>query len=167
MFKVHIITVSDSSYYENKKDLTGPALRDFLTEHSFEVCGYDIVPDEINPISNLLIEISDFQKVNLVITNGGTGFNKRDVTPEATLKIADKIVPGFGEEMRRRSLEITPFGILSRAVSVIRNQTLILNVPGSPKAAVENLGFIITAIPHALKILTNEKNDCAKVDDSR
>lgn len=167
MYRAHVLTISDSSYYENKKDLSGEGLVKYLKELGYEVVGYDILSDDKELISNKLKEICDKELSDLILTTGGTGFNKRDNTPEATMDVIEKFVPGFGELMRLKSYEITKAGILSRSVSGIRKSTLIINLPGSPKASYENLSFIADSLNHALKMLLNDKNDCANMKDER
>lgn len=167
MNKVYIITASDSSYYEDKKDLTGPLLSEIMKEKGYEIVGRKILPDDRDLISNSLRKICDEGMADLILTNGGTGFGPRDITPEATMDVMDKFVPGFGELMRRKSQEITKHGILSREISVIRKSTLIINLPGSPKAAKENLEFIIDTLDHALKMIKSVKSDCANMGEKR
>ena len=124
-----------------------------------EIAAETIVPDEIPDIKKSLLDFAG-QGLDLILTTGGTGFAPRDVTPEATREVIDREAPGFAEAMRAKSLEITPHAVLSRAVSGICKQSLIINLPGSPKAVRENLGFIEKAIPHAVMLLRNEVKDC-------
>lgn len=167
MFRAYIVTVSDSSYFENKKDLSGPTLVNILTEKGYEVVGREILPDDREKISSVLEMLCDEDKTDLILTTGGTGFAKRDVTPEATLDIIEKSVPGFGEIMRSKSFEITKNAVLSRETAGIRRDTLIINLPGSPKAASENLNFIIDSVEHGLSILRGEKTDCGNMGGKR
>ncbi|RVU54128.1 MogA/MoaB family molybdenum cofactor biosynthesis protein [Anaerosphaera multitolerans] len=167
MFRAYVITVSDSSYFEDKKDLSGPLLVNLLTEKGYEVVGREIIPDEKDKIASVLTLLCDEESTDLILTTGGTGFSQRDVTPEATLEVVEKIVPGFGEIMRAKSFEITKNAILSRETAGIRKRTLIINLPGSPKAAEENLSFIIDSIEHGLNILTGEKTDCGNMGGKR
>ncbi|GAA0062514.1 molybdopterin adenylyltransferase [Clostridium sp. CTA-1] len=162
MIKTAIVTISDKSSKGERKDETGKVLQDILEKEGYKVEEYKIIPDEINIISEELIKLCDEKKVNLIITNGGTGFSKRDVTPEATEKVIEKHVPGFGEAMRASSLSITPKAILSRGIAGIRKDSLIINLPGSPKAAVENLQAVLGAIPHGIEILLGEASECAR-----
>ncbi|APH15799.1 molybdenum cofactor synthesis domain protein [Clostridium sporogenes] len=162
MIKTAIVTISDKGSKGERKDETGKVLQDILEKEGYKVEGYKIIPDEINIISEELIKLCDEKKVNLIITNGGTGFSKRDVTPEATEKVIEKHVPGFGEAMRASSLSITPKAILSRGIAGIRKDSLIINLPGSPKAAVENLQAVLGAIPHGIEILLGEASECAR-----
>ncbi|CAM2784021.1 MULTISPECIES: molybdopterin adenylyltransferase [Clostridium] len=162
MIKTAIVTISDKGSKGERKDETGKVLQDILEKEGYKVEEYKIIPDEINIISEELIKLCDEKKVNLIITNGGTGFSKRDVTPEATERVIEKHVPGFGEAMRASSLSITPKAILSRGIAGIRKDSLIINLPGSPKAAVENLQAVLGAIPHGIEILLGEASECAR-----
>lgn len=162
MIKTAILTMSDKGSKNLRVDGTGPAIKELIEKHGYETVYYKIVPDEMDMIEKELIHLCDEVKVNLVLTNGGTGFSKRDVTPEATLKVIEKYVPGLGEAMRMKSLEITPKAMLSRAVAGIRKDTLIVNLPGSPKGAVENLETILPALRHGIEILTGEVSECAR-----
>lgn len=162
MIKTAIVTISDKGSKGERKDETGKVLQDILEKEGYKVEEYKIIPDEINIISEELIKLCDEKKVNLIITNGGTGFSKRDVTPEATEKVIEKHVPGFGEAMRASSFSITPKAILSRGIAGIRKDSLIINLPGSPKAAVENLQAVLGAIPHGIEILLGEASECAR-----
>jgi len=162
MIKTAILTISDKGSRGERVDGTGPAVREELEGKGFAIEYYKIIPDEELQIEKELIFLCDELKVDLVLTNGGTGFSKRDVTPEATLKVIEKQVPGIGETMRMKSLQITPKAMLSRAIAGIRGETLIINLPGSPKGAVENLQFVLPAIPHGIEILTGRASECAR-----
>ena len=162
LIKTAILTISDKGSRGERVDGTGPALKSELEKNEFEISYYKIIPDEIEIIEKELIYLSDELKVDLVLTNGGTGFSQRDVTPEATLYVIEKNVPGIGEAMRMKSLVITPRGMLSRGIAGIRGKTLIVNLPGSPKGAVENLQFILPAIPHGIAILLGTASECAR-----
>ncbi len=159
--KIAIITVSDRSSRGERDDLSGPEIKKWSEKMNFTVTEEVIIPDEADVIKKTLIELSD-KGLDLILTAGGTGFAPRDVTPEATRAVIEREAPGFAEVMRMRSLQITPHAMLSRAVSGIRKNTLIINLPGSPKGARENLEFIESAIPHAVKLLKNEVKDCAE-----
>jgi molybdenum cofactor synthesis domain-containing protein len=165
MIKTGILTVSDKGSRGERVDTTGPAIRETLEGKGYSIEYYKVVPDEMDAIVNELIYMCDNLKVNLVLTNGGTGFSKRDITPEATERVIRKPVPGIGEAMRIKSLEITPKAMLSRAIAGIRDQTLIVNLPGSPKGAVENLNVIMPALPHGIEILTEAGGECARQGD--
>jgi molybdopterin adenylyltransferase len=159
MVSVGIITVSDRSSKGLREDLSGPAIRQWALEKGYIVRKEIIVPDEYNDIKNALLDFSD-SGIDLILTTGGTGFAPRDVTPEATVAVIEKHAPGFAETMRMKSHQITPHAMLSRAVSGIRKKCLIINLPGSPKAVRENLGFIEAAIPHAIELLQSKVSDC-------
>lgn len=162
MIKTAVITISDKGSKGEREDKTGKELKELLENKGYSIEHYKIIPDEIEDISNELVELCDFKKINLIITNGGTGFSKRDVTPEATEKVIEKHVPGFGEAMRASSLNITPMAMLSRGIAGIRKDTLIINLPGGPKAAIENLRAILPAIPHGIEILLGKGSECAR-----
>lgn len=153
--QVGLLTVSDRSYIGQRPDLTGPAIREILSQHDWVICFEAIVPDDIRMIQDRLVEWSDSEQVNIIFTAGGTGFSPRDVTPEATLGVIDRLAPGIAEAMRSASLKITPHAMLSRAVAGIRGHTLIINLPGSPKGAVENLEVILPILAHAVQLLSN------------
>lgn len=161
VIKTAILTVSDKGSRGERQDGTGPALEKELDAAKYEISYYKIVPDEKQQIESELIYICDNLNLDLVLTNGGTGFSQRDVTPEATVDVIEKYVPGIGEAMRASSLSITPRAMLSRAIAGIRGKTLIINLPGSPKGATENLRFILPAIPHGIGILKGEESECA------
>lgn len=155
MIRLGILTISDRSYQGIREDLSGPALQGFITTLGWHAVIYTIVPDEIDAIKKTLIEWCDDLKLNLILTSGGTGLAPRDVTPEATIGIIDKDVPGLQEYIRSESTKITPHAILSRGAAGIRNKTLIINLPGSPRAAIENMTIIKDVIPHAIQLLSN------------
>lgn len=151
--RVAILTVSDRSSRGERPDASGPALVKACEENRWTVAATTIIPDEQNAISAKLIEWADSERLDIILTTGGTGFAPRDVTPEATLSIIDRLAPGLAEAMRSASLRITPHAMLSRAVAGIRKTTLIVNLPGSPKAALENLATIAPVLPHAVELL--------------
>jgi len=161
MIKAAVLTMSDKGSKGEREDLTGPVIMKIIKENGFIVDYYKVIPDDFNTIVEELRYLSDVLKVDLILTNGGTGFSKRDVTPEATEEVIERKVPGIAEAMRLKSLQITPKAMLSRAVSGIRGDTLIINLPGSPKAAKENLEFILPAVPHGIYILTGKDSECA------
>jgi molybdenum cofactor synthesis domain-containing protein len=161
MIRTAVLTMSDKGSRGEREDLTGPAIMDMIKDSGFEIVHYKMIPDDFDTIVAELLYLCDELKVELVLTNGGTGFSKRDITPEATMKVVERNVPGIAEAMRLKSLQITPKAMLSRAASGIRGGTLIVNLPGSPKAAKENLGFILPALPHGIDILTGRDSECA------
>lgn len=162
MIKTAILTISDKGSRGERIDGTGPGIRKEIENKGYLIEYYKVIPDERVEIEQELLHLCDDLKVNLILTNGGTGFSQRDVTPEATRNVIEKYVPGIGEVMRMRSMEITPKAMLSRGIAGIRRQTLIINLPGSPKGAVENLQFILPALPHGIEILLGEASECAR-----
>ena len=161
MFKAAIITASDKGAQGLREDLSGPCIKKILEKASYEVVSIDILPDDRNLIADKLIELSD-RKIPLILTTGGTGFAPRDNTPEATRDVIEKETPGISEAIRAESLKITPRAMLSRAVSGIRKQSLIINLPGSPKAVKECLDFILPILEHGLNIMLNLDSECAR-----
>ena len=161
MFKAAIITASDKGAQGLREDLSGPCIKKILEEANYEVVSVDILPDDRNLIADKLIELSD-RKIPLILTTGGTGFAPRDNTPEATRDVIEKETPGISEAIRAESLKITPRAMLSRAVSGIRKQSLIINLPGSPKAVRECLDFLLPTLEHGLNIMLSLDNECAR-----
>jgi len=159
-YKAAIITISDKGSLGEREDKSGPALSKML-EWTYEVQDIIIIPDDIDIIASTIKEEVDKHAVDLIITTGGTGVTKRDVTPEATKMVIEKELPGFSEIMRAESYKITPHGIISRGICGIRGESIIINLPGSPKAATECLMFILAALPHALNKLKGDSTDCA------
>lgn len=162
MKKTAILTISDKGSEGQRIDETGQVLREYLEKNKYIVHYYKIIPDEVVAIKKELIYICDELNIPLVITNGGTGFSKRDVTPEATLQVIEKYVPGIGEFMRMKSMEITPRAMLSRGIAGLRKNSLIINLPGSPRGAKENIEFILPSLDHGIKILSGETSECAR-----
>ena len=156
MLNIAVLTISDKGSQGQRRDLSGPVIRDILSRIGSTVIKYEIIPDEREVIAGKLMEWADGGEVDVILTTGGTGLARRDVTPEATLSVIDRSVPGFAEAMRAKSLEKTPMAVLSRAVSGMRGQCLIINLPGSPKAVQECLEVILPAIPHAVEIIKGE-----------
>ena len=159
--KAGILTVSDRSFRGEREDLGGPEVDRWIADRGVDVTRRAIVPDEVDAIAAKLREWTDDGVLDLVLTTGGTGVSPRDVTPEATLQVANRLVPGFGERMRAESSRKTPMAILSRAVAAVRKETLIINLPGSPKGAVENLAAVWEAVPHAVSKIRGDASDCA------
>ena len=157
-----VITISDKGYRGEREDTSGPNLVKILTEKGFDVTYTAIVPDEAEMIQSELLKCADEKKIALVLTTGGTGFSPRDITPEATYAVADRNAPGIAEAMRYHSLSITPRGMLSRAASVLRGKTLIVNLPGSPKAVKENLEYILPSLEHGVRIAAGLDGECAR-----
>jgi len=160
MYKVGILSASDKGSRGEREDVSAQVVREEVAKIGGEVLEYAIVPDDREIIKNKLIEFSDIKKLDLVFTTGGTGFGPRDITPEATLAIIDRLVPGIPEMMRAESYKIAPRAILSRAAAGIRKKTLIINLPGSPKAVRENLAWIMESLPHGLDILKGTASEC-------
>ncbi len=157
--RVEVIVVSDRSYRKEREDLTGPALIALLPDYGFTLSGYRIIPDEKDIISSTLISIADSDSADLILTAGGTGFAERDVTPEATMAVAERYVPGIAEAIRAESLKKTEHAMLSRGIAVIRKKALIVNLPGSPRGAVESFGVFASAVRHGIAILKGETPD--------
>ena len=157
-----VITVSDRSFRGEREDLSGPAVKNLLERAGYAVGAVEVLPDEQPRIESALIHAADEEKLALIVTTGGTGFSPRDITPEATLAVADRNAPGIAEAMRYHSLSITPRGMLSRAASVLRGKTLIVNLPGSPKAVQENLEYILPSLEHGLRIAAGLDGECAR-----
>lgn len=154
-----VLTVSDKGSQGKREDQSGPALSHWLIERGAEVMAASMVPDEQPQIAAALREWSE-SGADLILTTGGTGVSPRDVTPEATLQVVERTIPGFSEAMRASSLGKTPFAMLSRGVCGIRRHTLILNLPGNPDAAVENLEAVWAAVPHAIRKVQGDPSDC-------
>jgi molybdopterin adenylyltransferase len=159
--KVAILTLSDKGSRGERKDLSGPALRDWLRKHDAFVECMALVPDDRDQIVSILEEWVIQLNPDLILTTGGTGVSPRDVTPDATRQVIERELPGFAEKMRLESLKKTPHAIISRAIAGIRKETLIINLPGSPRGAVENLEAVWSAIPHTIAKLKGDPADCA------
>jgi molybdopterin adenylyltransferase len=156
--QIAILTVSDRSSRGEREDLSGPALQAEVIPLGWQVCRFGIVADEIDQIAKILSEWADSSQADVILTTGGTGFAPRDVTPEATRQVVERLTPGLDEAMRAASLKITAHAMLSRAVSGIRKNTLIVNLPGSPRGAVENFRVIVPVLPHAVELLREARD---------
>lgn len=162
MFRTAIVCMSDKGYKGEREDISTQVIEEILIKNSYEVVKKILIPDDYETIKETLSSICDNGEANLILTTGGTGFAKRDVTPEATLAVAEKNVPGIPEAIRAYSMTITNRAMLSRAAAGIRKDTLIINLPGSPKAVRESLEYIIPALGHGLEILVGSATDCAR-----
>lgn len=162
MFRATIVCMSDKGYRGEREDISSNVIEEILLENNYTISEKIIIPDEYSLIKDTLKNICDSNLADLVITTGGTGFSKRDVTPEATLEICEKVVPGIPEAIRAYSMTITKRAMLSRAAAGIRKDTLIINLPGSPKAVRESLEYIISTLNHGLEILVGSATDCAR-----
>lgn len=157
-----VITLSDKGSRGEREDKSGPLIVEMLTAAGYVVEETMLLPDEAKALKAQLIRLADGRQVNLILTTGGTGFSPRDITPEATYAVADRSAPGIAEAMRYHSLSITPRGMLSRAASVLRGKTLIVNLPGSPKAVKENLEYILPSLGHGVRIAAGLDGECAR-----
>jgi molybdenum cofactor synthesis domain-containing protein len=156
-----VITVSDKGSAGQREDQSGPEVERILKTIGIAVIHRAVVPDEIREIRDILVDFADHHKIDLIVTTGGTGVAPRDVTPDATQGVIDKEVPGMAEAMRRESSKITPHALISRAVAGIRGRTLIVNLPGSPKGARENLTVLLPALLHAIEKIKGDPRECA------
>jgi molybdopterin adenylyltransferase len=154
--RIGILTVSDRASRGERPDISGPALAQAISSQGWQIARQAILPDDRLRLEEILIAWADSDAIDVILTTGGTGFSPRDVTPEATQAVIQRSAPGIAEAMRAASLKITPHAMLSRAVAGIRNRTLIINLPGSPKAAVENLAVVIPVLPHAVQLLRED-----------
>lgn len=165
MYKAAVVTVSDRSFRGERPDAGGPLVAELLRQAGYEVVRTVIVPDEQPQIEAALRLLADQEHVDLAVTTGGTGFSPRDVTPEATIAVCRRMTPGIPEAMRYASMAVTKRAMLSRAQAGIRGGTLIVNLPGSPKAAQENLEAVLPSLDHGLKMLSGTPADCARLTD--
>jgi len=165
MFQAAVLTVSDRSFRGERPDEGGPLVAELLERAGYSVVKTSIVPDEQPQIEDALRKMADSGDIQLLITTGGTGFAPRDVTPEATLAVCQRMTPGISEAMRYTSMQVTNRAMLSRAQAGIRGETLIINLPGSPKAARENLEAVLPALEHGLEMLSGKPADCAKLSN--
>lgn len=162
MYRAAVLTVSDRSFRGERPDESGPVVVSLLQEAGYEITHTATIPDELALITGVLCHLADDNVAELVITTGGTGFAPRDVTPEATIAACERLTPGIPEAMRYASMQITPRAMLSRAQAGIRKGALIINLPGSPKAAKENLEAVLPSLSHGLEMLSGKTADCAK-----
>jgi len=161
MLNLGILTISDKGWQGQRDDKSGKVIMNSLSSLDYNLVKYEVVPDEVDTIADRIAEWADEGNMDIILTNGGTGLGPRDVTPEATLSVMDKVVPGFTEVMRNKTVDITPFAMLSRAVAGVRGKCLVINLPGSPKAVRECLEIVLPAIPHAVEILRGEVTEHA------
>lgn len=157
-----VITLSDKGSRGEREDKSGPLIVEMLTATGYKVEEALLLPDDAAQLKTQLLRLADARQVNLILTTGGTGFAPRDITPEVTLSVAERNVPGIAEAMRYHSLTITPRGMLSRAASVLRGKTLIVNLPGSPKAVKENLEYILPSLAHGIRLAAGLDGECAR-----
>ena len=167
MFNLGILTISDKGWRGQREDASGKIIRDSLSSLDSRVVKHEVIPDEADVIAGKLAQWADDGSVDLILTTGGTGLGPRDVTPEATLSVVNKLSPGFAEAMRAETSKVTPFAVLSRAVAGVRGECLIINLPGSPKAVRECLEVILPVIPHAMEILKGEVTEHTASDIKR
>lgn len=159
--RVGVLTISDRSAQGLRADTGGPGISQWLQQQGVITERYEIVADELDVIAEKLRAWADEGDLDLILTTGGTGVSPRDITPEATMQVIDLLIPGFGEQMRFESLKITPMAILSRAIAGVRKRTLIINLPGSPNGAIENLSAVWPAVPHAITKIQGDQQDCS------
>lgn len=162
MYRAGIVTLSDKGAAGEREDKSGAVIKEILESAGYEVVAQSLLPDEGEALKAELIRLSDQVQCDLVLTTGGTGFSRRDVTPEATMAVAERNAPGIAEGIRAYSMTVTKRAMLSRGVSVIRGGTLIVNLPGSPKAARESLEYVLDTLPHGLDILSGRGGECAR-----
>jgi len=159
-----VVTVSDRSYRGERADISGEVACSILADAKIEVVRKEIVPDDLESIKSILLDLCE-EEIDLIVTSGGTGVSPRDVTPEATLAVIDRQIPGMSEAMRAESLKVSPHAMISRAVCGMRGKTFIVNLPGSPSAVRDCLKVAMKAIPHALRVATGEVVDCSEEED--
>ena len=154
--RIGVLTVSDRSARGERADLSGPAIEEVIVGQDWEVSQVEIVPDELQLLIDTLSVWADSGELDVILTTGGTGFSPRDITPEATIEVVERAAPGLAEAMRAASLIVTPHAMMSRATAGIRQRTLIVNLPGSPRGAVENLMVILPVLEHAVALLSDD-----------
>jgi molybdopterin adenylyltransferase len=160
-FSYAVLTVSDRGAAGKRQDLSGPAIQELLQPLGGKLVDYRVVPDELPEIQAAIIEWADQKKVDLILTTGGTGVHPRDVTPDATRPLLEREIPGIAEAMRSASMLTTPHAMLSRGLAGLRGRTLVVNLPGSPGAVMENLSVLLRALPHALEKIQGDPRECA------
>ena len=163
-WKTAVVTLSDKGYHGEREDKSGPLIQEIVSVEGYDIVETVLLPDEQDRIEQELIRLSDEAHMDLIFTTGGTGFAERDRTPEATLHVGERNAPGIADAIRYYSLQVTPRAMLGRGVSVIRGKTLIVNLPGSPKAVRESLGFILPSLGHGLAVLTGKEAECGRPD---
>lgn len=156
ILRIGILTVSDRSALGEREDLSGPAIEELILEQGWSVSRMEIIPDERQLLIDTLGSWADSGEMDIILTTGGTGFSPRDITPEATIEVIDRETPGLPEAMRAASLSVTPHAMMSRATAGIRKRTLIVNLPGSPRGAIENLNVILPVFDHAVALLSDD-----------
>jgi molybdopterin adenylyltransferase len=156
MIRIGILTVSDRSAHGERADASGPALQETILAQGWQVTRVGILPDDLLALRDQLAAWADSGELDVILTTGGTGFSPRDISPEATMAVVQRLAPGMVEAMRAASLQVTPYAMLSRAIAGIRGRTLIVNLPGSPRGALENLQVILPVLPHAVELLHND-----------
>lgn len=166
MYRAGIVTLSDKGAAGEREDKSGAVIREILEGAGMEIVSQTLLPDDGELLQQELIRLSDEIRCDLVLTTGGTGFSRRDVTPEATMAVAERNAPGIAEAIRAYSMTVTKRAMLSRGVSVIRKGTLIINLPGSPKAVRESLEYILDTLPHGLDILSGRGGECARKESN-
>ena len=164
-YRVVIITLSDKGARGEREDKSGPVIAEMVTEAGYEVVERMLLSDDRQELVDALTDICDHHRADLVLTTGGTGFSQRDNAPEATMEVVERNVPGIAEAMRVNGLKYTPRSMLSRAASGIRKYTLIINLPGSPRAVRENLEYILPVLDHGIAILVGDAAECARSDN--
>ena len=162
MYRAGIVTLSDKGVAGEREDKSGAVIKEILESAGYEVVSRSLLPGEGEALKTELIRLGDQVQCDLVLTTGGTGFSRRDVTPEATMAVAERNAPGIAEAIRAYSMTVTKRAMLSRGVSVIRGGTLIINLPGSPKAVRESLEYVLDTLPHGLDILSGRGGECAR-----
>lgn len=163
MYRLVVLVSSDSGYRGQREDKSGPYLKELMERAGYEVIDVKVLPDDLKMLAQYMKEICETSRADLILTSGGTGLSQRDCTPEATLEVVERLVPGIGEAMRAYSMQFTKRAMFSRAIAGVCKKTLIINLPGSPKAVKECMEAIIDELPHALGILLGSDGECGRV----